>query len=455
MSVAPARRTPLRFPGVLRLLSLSMLARTPEAALGLLFILRVRDLGGSFALAGAVSGVLALGLAGGAPLLGRLIDRHGQTSTLVATGLIAALTIAAAGLLPGGSPAALLVPLALVTGVAQPPIAPCLRALFGRILGDPHARHGALALDAALQEISFIAGPLVFVSVLAAISPAVALLGAAVALAAGTLAFAASPESRAVPGSAVRRSRAGALAAPGVRTLLIVSAGMGAMFGAIEVAVAGAVDDAGRPSALGILLAVWGVPSLVAGLVTARLGAPRDQGRTLILLVGASALPAAALALMPDLWTLGLLLAASGALVAPTFAALYSLVAVVAVRGTVTEAYTWVASGMFAGIALGGAVGGAIVSASGAPAAFVTSGAACLVAALAAATRRGTLRAPAAYASPSRPGPSGTRIAPSTTGSAAATSSSANAVSVASPQGRSTRSAAAACTAAATPSGPS
>ena len=455
VSAVPTRLSPLRAPGVARLLALSMVARTPEAALGLLLILRVRDLGGSFALAGAVSGILALGLAAGGPLLGRLIDRHGQTATLTVTGLVAAATVVVAGLLPDGASPALLAPLALVAGVAQPPVAPCLRALFGRILTDPHARHGALAMDAALQEISFIAGPLVFVSALAAISPGLALLAAGVALAAGTLAFAAAPESRAVPGSDDRRPRAGALAAPGVRTLLLVAAGMGTMFGAVEVAVAGAADAAGSPAALGILLAVWGVPSLISGLLTARLGAPRDQGRALVLLVAGAALPTAALALMPDLWTLGLLLAASGLLAAPMFATLYSLVSTVAIRGTVTEAFTWVASGLFAGLALGGAMGGAIVSASGAPAAFAAAGAAALVAALLAAARVWTLRPEAAYASPSSPGPSGTRIAPSTTGSIAASSSSANPVSVASPQGSSTRSAAAACTAAAIPSGPS
>ena len=36
MSAAPAHPTPLREPGVARLLALSMVARTPEAARGLL-----------------------------------------------------------------------------------------------------------------------------------------------------------------------------------------------------------------------------------------------------------------------------------------------------------------------------------------------------------------------------------------------------------------------------------
>src|SRR4051794_40318457 len=83
------RRSPLRAPGVARLLALSMVARPPAATPGLLFILRVRALGGSSALAGLVSAVLGIGRAAGAPLLGRLIARRGQTGVLTVTATIA------------------------------------------------------------------------------------------------------------------------------------------------------------------------------------------------------------------------------------------------------------------------------------------------------------------------------------------------------------------------------
>jgi MFS family permease len=395
MSVAvPASsssRHPLRAPGVARLLVLSMVARTPEAAIGLLFFLRVRDLGGSFALAGLVSAVLGVGLAAGAPLLGRLIDRRGQTGVLTVTATIATAALAVAGMLPRGADPAVLLALAFVTGLFAPPIAPCLRALFGRNLhGDE--RHGALALDAALQEISFMLGPLVFVTALAAISPKLGLLGASGALLAGTLAFAASPESREVPADASARPRGGALAVPGIRTLLLVAAGMGGAYGATEVALAGAADHIHSNAALGILLVVWSIPSLAAGLISAHRGEPGDQARALVLLTAATALPTAALALMPDLWTLGLMLGASGAIAAPMFATLYSLVGQVATPGTTTEAFTWLGSGLFAGLAAGGAVGGALISSAGVGAAFIAAGAFAAIAAFLAYARTATLR---------------------------------------------------------------
>lgn len=387
--------SPLRSPGVARLLGLSMVARTPEAAIGLLFILQTRALGGSFALAGIVSAVLAVGLAAGAPLLGRLIDRRGQTGVLTTTATAAAAAVAIAGLLPHGAAPTLLLPLALVTGLTAPPIAPCLRALLGHILPDADARHGALAMDAALQEISFMAGPLVFVTALAAFSPAAGLVASAAALLAGTLAFAASPESRDVPAHRGDRPRGGALSVPGVRTLLLVAAGVGTTYGAVEVALTAVAENDGRPALLGVLMAIWGIPSLFAGLYVARRPAPVDPVRALVMYVTAVAATTVLLAVAPSLWTLALLLAASGAFAAPMFATLYGLVNGVAVSGTVTEAYTWLGSGLFAGLGLGGALAGGLISASGAPAAFAAAGVIGLIGAAIVSGRTASLRQPA------------------------------------------------------------
>jgi MFS family permease len=69
--------TLVRAPGVLRTLALALLARIPLGAVGLLLVLQVRHLGHSYALAGACSGACALGMAFGAPMLGRTVDRIG------------------------------------------------------------------------------------------------------------------------------------------------------------------------------------------------------------------------------------------------------------------------------------------------------------------------------------------------------------------------------------------
>ena len=92
----------LRLPGVARLLAVSLVGRMPGAALGLVLVLRVRDLGGSYALGGLVSGAFALGLAAGAPLLGRAVDARGQTRVLTFAAALSGVALTALAAVPDG-----------------------------------------------------------------------------------------------------------------------------------------------------------------------------------------------------------------------------------------------------------------------------------------------------------------------------------------------------------------
>jgi MFS family permease len=384
----------LRLPGVARLLATSLAGRLPGTALGLLLVLRVRDLGGSYALGGLVSGAFALGLAAGSPLLGRAVDARGQTRVLAAAATLAAATLGALAALRDGAPPAALVALAALCGAVQPPLAACLRALWGRMLPDADARHAILAAEASLQELTFIAGPLLLVSLVAARSPRAGLALAAALLLAGTAAFAATPESRgARPHAARPPGRAGALGSPGVRTLLAVGAALGAAFGAIEIGVVAAAEHAGARGAAGLLFAVWGAGSLAGGLLAARRGAASDAPARLVALLAALTAAHALLALAPGPWALGALLALAGALIAPLFAVLYALVGEVARAGTVTEAFAWLTTGIGAGLALGSASAGALATAGGPAAPFLVAAAMTGGGAMLARARARTLRA--------------------------------------------------------------
>lgn len=376
-----------------RLLGLSMLARAPETVLALLFLLRTRDLGGSYTLAGAVSGSAGLGMAFGAPVLGRAIDRVGQPVVLVLSVAIASATMLGAALLPDATPAWALLPFALVAGATQPPVAPCVRAMFGRIVRDPGVRHAALAVEATVQELTFMLGPLLFVSLIAAHDPALGLGVAALVLAVATVVFAAGRESRAMPATGVRRTAgAGPLRRPPIRALLAISFGLGTMFGATELAITASAEEAGSPRAVGLLLAAYCVGSLIAGLATAHRGPWGSPERALLWLVLACCVGHGLLALAPGLWSLGLLLVLAAAAIAPLFTVVYSLCGQLAGEGTVTEAFTWLGSGLFAGTAAGAAVAGLLVAAAGPPAAYLAAAVAVGLAGLYVLPRRATLR---------------------------------------------------------------
>ncbi|HEY6710571.1 MAG TPA: MFS transporter, partial [Actinomycetota bacterium] len=82
-------------PSVTRLLLSAVVGRMPTGMAGLAIVLLVRDAGGSYAAAGMVAGAYSAALAVTSPLLGRLVDRVGQTRVLAGCAVASALSFGA------------------------------------------------------------------------------------------------------------------------------------------------------------------------------------------------------------------------------------------------------------------------------------------------------------------------------------------------------------------------
>jgi MFS family permease len=363
----PSLISVLRLPGVARTLSSSLLGRLPYTAIGLLLILQVRGVGGSYAEGGAVVAAFALGLAAGSPLVGRMVDRRGQTVVLMFCAAASSVPLVAIALVPDATPIAVVGALAALSGLLHPPLSGCMRALWSTLVRDDDARHAAFALEASALEVTFVIGPVVLVGGLAvATSPGAGLVACAALLIAGTLAFATSPQSRGwrTEARAGDRSAAGALASPPLLVLLVGVTFMGASFGAIELAVTAFAEEHGSSGLAGPLLAAWAAGSLVGGLVAARSGASSQPGRRVLALLVATALADALLIAAPSPWVLALALVLAGSFIAPAFATLYGMVPDLARAGTLTESYTWLTTGISTGAAAGSALAGVLVAGS-------------------------------------------------------------------------------------------
>lgn len=394
-------RALLGIPQVGRTLASSLLARLPYTAVGLLLILRMRELDAPYAAGGAVAGAFAVGLAGVAPLAGRLVDRRGQRAVLVPCAGVCGLALLAIALAPDATPLGAFAALAALAGMSHPPVGGAMRALWPRLV-PPDRRHAVFAIEAAGVELTFAVGPLLFAGGLAtAASPAVALAACAGLLVAGTVAFASAPSSRdRRPSPGTRHTPAGALRSRALVRLLVAVACIGASFGAIEVAVAAHAEEHGRAGLVGPLLAAWALGSMVGGILTARSRAPADAHGRLVALLVATAAADGLVALAPSPVALVPALALAGCCVAPAFATLYTMVAGHAAAGTLTESYTWLTTGLTVGIATGVAAGGAVVDAASTHAAM--GGAAVMVGLAALVVRAGArvLGAPAATGVP-------------------------------------------------------
>jgi Major Facilitator Superfamily len=385
-------------PGALRLMVVSVLARLPMAMLSIGLLVHTEHLTGSLAAAGVVAGAYAVSLGVGGPVLGRLVDRRGQTVILAAGAGVAGAALAATAALPTGTPLVALVALAVVVGTSAPPVGACLRTLLPAVVADRDALRAAYAAESAAIELTWISGPPLVLAVAVAWSTGAALAVAGVVLVVGTAVFAAEPASRGwrpAPSRPLSGSR-GSLRAPAMRTLVLVLLALGIVFGAVEVAVVGAATALGSSGAAGTLLGLWGVGSLAGGVVAARMGGGARTGGGLALVLAALAAGHLALAAAAgSAVALAAVLTLAGATIAPTYASVYAMVDRAAPAGTVTEAFAWLSTAVAVGASVGAACGGAMAAAAGPAAAFALAGAAGTVGALVAALRARPLDGPA------------------------------------------------------------
>ena len=349
-------------------------------------LVHAQRLTGSFAVAGLVSGAYAISGAVSAPVLGRLVDRCGQTTVLVSGATLTALVLLTTGLLPASSSLLLLVALAAVSGASTPPLAACTRTLLPAIAADPSGLPALFAFESTVLELTFLFGPPLALAIGALWSTGAALALSGLVMLVATIAFAAQPAPRRWrPEPHTPPPRGGSLRSPAMRTLALIPLGTGAVFGAVDVGVTAAAKALGSTAAAGPLLGLWGVGSLLGGIAATRRGGARGA-RGLKLLLAALALGHGALIVTTgSVLAIGAVIVLAGATIAPTEASIYAMVDRAAPAAMRTEAFSWLLTASSTGAAAGAGVAGALAQSAGAPAAFAFAGAAGAVATLIAA----------------------------------------------------------------------
>lgn len=365
-------RALFQVPYVRRLVLSGMLARLPAGMIGLALLLLVREQGGSYTAAGAVSGAYFVATAVGAPVSGRLVDRRGQARILFIRALIfPSLLVCVCVLALVDAHLALVGAAGAAAGAMMPPVGASLRALWPRLFADAELRAAAYALEASLQEITFIVGPLLVAVLTAAASPTLALGVAAAVGGVGTMLIALAEPVRAWrPDERHAGSILGALESRGVLTIVALSACLGIGFGGTEVGFPAFAEHHGGAELGSIPLSLFAAGSLVGGLVVgARVTMPplRLLRVSTLLLAGGLALPL----LGWSLSSMSVLAFVAGLAIAPVVMSAYGLVDAVARRGTTAEAFSWITTAVFAGFSVGMAVGGTLIDAFGVKASFV------------------------------------------------------------------------------------
>jgi predicted MFS family arabinose efflux permease len=248
-----------------------------------------------------------------------------------------------------------------------------MRVLWISLVGQGPRLQTAYALDAVLDELLFVLGPLLAGGLATLYGPAAGVLATGGLAVAGTLGFVASPVSRAAAVSrdaatAGRSGWAGALGRPGMRTLALSLAGVGAAIGIWEIGLVGAAREAGSPEAASFSLAAWAAASAVGGLWYGSRTWRRPPGQRYLALLALLVLACAPMAATSSLLALGATVALVGLVLAPLESSAYVLAAELAPPGTLTESATWMNTAINVTGAAGLAVAGALIDRVGVPA---------------------------------------------------------------------------------------
>jgi MFS family permease len=372
------------------------LARLPMPILGLGAVLLVEGETGSYGLAGAVAGTLALVTSLVSPQWARAMDRRGQGVVLrwAFTGyLVFGVAFVAAVVLAAPQWSWFL--LAGLTGACGPNVGSVVRARWADAL-DAERRQTAFAFESVVDEVVFVVGPPLVTLLATLINPPVGFLtGVAIGFCGGMwLSGLRDTEPPVQPPDVDGGRRPSAVLIPTVLLVAIAYLAVGAVFGAMDVVVVAYAEAEGAPAMAGLALAVYAGGSLVAGLVY---GVARLPGSLAARFVGCAVFFALATQLLFAVDSLVSLVAVgflAGLAIAPVLVSGMSLVESRVPRSALTEALTWVVTGLSLGVTVGSAVAGSAVDAWGAETAFAVPALSAALAGLLALAGARVLRRP-------------------------------------------------------------
>jgi hypothetical protein len=256
--------------------------------------------------------------------------------------------------------------LAALMGATSSTLGGSMRALWPAVVDSEDDLPAAYALQALVEDLILVAGPLAASLVLTVASPAVVLIVSGVAGFVGTTAFVTAPASRHTSGRAGRRTSVlGALSTPGMRVLMYTLSCTGAVIGVLNVAVPALAQNQDKAAAGGVLLAMMSAASMLSGLYYGARTWKASPARRYVWLAGIFAAMVAPLPAAGSVVQLGGLLVLVGLAYAPSMISAYLLLDDFAAADALTEAYTWLVSANAGGVALGSALAGLTVQHAG------------------------------------------------------------------------------------------
>jgi hypothetical protein len=400
-------RAVLSLPGAAAFFTAAAVARLGVAMTILGVLWAVRGATGSFAAAGVTTAVFALADATVGPQVARLVENRGQRRILPWSVIV--FVLAVSGLIVGAGlrlPLAVLAVMAMTAGASVPQVGSFSAARWRHAVRTPDQVAAALSLEAALNDVTHLCGPILVSTLSAVLYPAAGLTLACGLVAIGMTAFVWQRRSEPpAHGRGDRRLIGRGLLTPSIAALFGINLSMGFFFGGVPVAITAFAFAHHAPALAGPIAAVSSLTSLSAGLVY---GARAHRLEPVTVMLVASSflvLATAALSVAASVPAMFICYAVVGGAVAPILIPSAVLLQRTTDVQVYTQANTWMNSASAAGIAVAAPLTGLAVQIGGWQLGFlVTAGlTASLPATCLFVRRRSFLTARARAAPPARP----------------------------------------------------
>ncbi len=310
--------------------------------------------------AGTVSGTLMIVQATASPALGKLADRFGQQKTLVVTCIGHVITMMALiYMILSNAPFIAIMIMAICIGLSSVPVDSFIRTRWASMVADG-ALKTAYALETVLDEVVFLLGPLIAVSISTGWHRASGLVLCTILTCSGSIALAMHRCSEPPLTPEAKKNNNSAIGMSWVRVLMIIYLALGIFLGSIDVMMITFAKEIAKPTLAGFLLSTCAVGSLVGGICYGAINWSVSQPKMLLIIT--IAFYGGTIPLMftgkysPTIMAVSAFIA--GLSVAPLLTACSNLLEALTPKNCLSEGFSWLSSAGWMGFALGVSISG-------------------------------------------------------------------------------------------------
>ena len=326
----------LKAPGITKVLLAQLLARFSFGMQTIAFVIHLQVTFHNYTIPGIAIGMATVGSAISSPLLGRWMARAGIRVVVLTGAAVTPLMTLLIAFAPISPTVAVL--FSFVLGLGTAPIQAAARAVYATLVGE-NERNTLFSIDAILQEVIWIIGPVLATLLIATSNTIVPLVFMAALQIGGGLWFGTLHEVHNAPIPRSNRRLGGVLRQPVVQVSIVMNLLFVGAFSALEV---GMVAHVGQSNA-GFVISALSIGSIFGGLAfgnSAR--TPWALSKQIaVVLLGDGLL---FLNLNDNLWlSVGMFVAGIG--VAPVFSTMSAIIAKKVRLDDTTEVYGWISTG--------------------------------------------------------------------------------------------------------------